>query len=132
MEEKNWDGVFQSLKEDSVPPDSNVISSHVVYKIKINEDGTIKLKDRICPHANRDKDKDGIRKNSAATQFPVILLMLILSTLANSRDLSSLLAIGSNHARDSRSSSLQAKYLMEAMEVSVRDFGSRRPVADRF
>ena len=60
---------------------ANVISSHVAYKIKVSEEDIPKLKARICPHENLEKDKDGIRKDSAAAQFPTIRLMLSLSAL---------------------------------------------------
>ena len=80
-EEKNWDGVYQSVEEVSVPRDANVISSHVAYKIKVTEHDKLRLKARICPLGNLDKDKDGIRKDSAAAQFPTIRLMLSLSAL---------------------------------------------------
>lgn len=76
VEEKNWDGVFNIVEERTVTMDANVISSHVAYKINVSEDGTLKLKARICPHGNRDNDKTVIRKDSAAAQFPVIRLML--------------------------------------------------------
>lgn len=85
VEEKTWDGVYQVVKDTEVPRDANAISSHVAYKVKVNEDGTLKLKAWICPHGNRDKDKDGTRKDSDASQLPVIRLMLSLSALMGFR-----------------------------------------------
>ncbi len=73
------------MEESSIPGDANLISSHVAYKIKVTEEDKLKLKARICPHGNRDKDKDGIRKDSAAAQFPTIRLMLSLSALMGFR-----------------------------------------------
>lgn len=64
-EEKNWEGVYQSVEESSIPGDANLISIHVAYKIKVIKEDKLKLKARICPHGIRDKDKDGIRKDSA-------------------------------------------------------------------
>ena len=84
-EEKNWVGVFEVVDESQVPKGANVISSHVAYKIKVGEDNTLKLKARICPHGNRDKEKDGIRKDSAAVQFPIIRLMLSIAALLGLR-----------------------------------------------
>ena len=37
---------------------TNIISSHAIYKIKLNEDLSLKLKARIAPYANEDSEKD--------------------------------------------------------------------------
>ena len=84
-EEENWDGVYEVVDEREVPKGANVIGSHVAYKLKVNEDGSLKLKARICPHGNRDSEKEGIRKDSAAVQWPVIRLLLSLSALMGFR-----------------------------------------------
>lgn len=84
-EEQNCQGVYQPVLQAEVPRSANAISSHVSYKVKVNEDGTLKLKARICPHGIRDKDKDGILKDSAAAQFLVIRFMLSLSALMGLR-----------------------------------------------
>ena len=67
--------------EGNVPREANVINSHVANKINVTEEKNLKLKARIYPHGNLDKDKDGIRKNSAAAQFLMIRPMLSLSAL---------------------------------------------------
>ena len=36
----------------------NIISSHVIYKIKINDDHSLKLKARISLHGNEDTQKE--------------------------------------------------------------------------
>lgn len=77
--------MYEITHEQQVPKNANVISSHVAYKIKIDEDESLKLKDRICPHGNRDKEKDVIRKDSASVQFPIIRLMLRISALLSLR-----------------------------------------------
>lgn len=33
-----------------IPPDANIISSHVIYKVKMNDDKSLKLKAKIAPH----------------------------------------------------------------------------------
>lgn len=38
------------------------------------------LKARICPHGNRDVEKDYVRKDSATAQYDVILLILAIVT----------------------------------------------------
>lgn len=77
----NWARAYIEVHERTLPPNANIISSHVGYKIKKEEDGKLRLKARICPHGNRDAMKDGIRKDSATAQFDVIRLMLSLATI---------------------------------------------------
>lgn len=55
-----------------------MIGSHIVYKRKNEEDGTMRLKARICPHGNHDTKKDNIKKDSSTAQFDIIRLMLSL------------------------------------------------------
>lgn len=45
------------MKRNSVPRDANIISGHVIYKVKVLDDATFKLKTRIAPHGNEDSDK---------------------------------------------------------------------------
>lgn len=79
--QNNWVDAFVEVPERSVPRDANVITSHVVYKIKTDETGSRKLKARVVPHGNRDTEKDNIRKDSATAQLGVIRLLLSVSTL---------------------------------------------------
>lgn len=60
--DKNWSEAYQEVHESSIPKGSNVISSYVLYKLKSTEDGTLKVKARICPHGNLDRMKDEVRK----------------------------------------------------------------------
>lgn len=39
------------------------------------------MKGRICPHGNRDKKKDKIRKDSTNAQFDVIRILLFLAVM---------------------------------------------------
>lgn len=80
-EEKNVDGVYEPVDERSILSKANLISSRVAYKIKVTEDKKLRLNARIFPHGNRDKEKNGIRKDIAAAQFSTIRLMLRLSAL---------------------------------------------------
>ena len=81
----NWVGSYIPVEEKDVPHDANIITSHVVYKIKTAEDGTRTLKSRIVPHGNRDDDKDSIRKDSATAQLNIIRLLLSLVTFLGFR-----------------------------------------------
>lgn len=63
----------------------NVISAHFVYKVKSDEKGKKRLKARLCPHGNRDKMKDTIRKDSATAQFDVIRLICSIASILRMR-----------------------------------------------
>lgn len=78
--DNNWAEAYREIDERLVPKHANVISSHVIYKIKTEESGIRRLKARLCPHGNRDIMKDDIRKDSATAQFDVIRLMLTITT----------------------------------------------------
>lgn len=44
--------------------DANVITSHVLYKIKTLDDGSMIFKARTAPHGNKDKKKDSLKTDS--------------------------------------------------------------------
>lgn len=67
-------------EKSSIPTDANVVGSHVVYKVKTDEEGKRKLKARICPHINEDSDKDEVRKDSSNAQLSIVRLMLSITT----------------------------------------------------
>lgn len=54
---------FEFKKSISVLPkafrlqDSNVISSHVIHNVKVNDDDSLKMQERISPHGNEDSIK---------------------------------------------------------------------------
>lgn len=52
--DSNWKDAYESVDERNVSRGENVIASHVVYKLKVDEKGGKRLKARICPHGNRD------------------------------------------------------------------------------
>ena len=76
---ENWADTVVEVNDEDVPQDANVITSHVVYKVKQAEDGTRKLKARLVPHGNRDSQKDSVRSDSSAAGFSVIRLLLMLT-----------------------------------------------------
>lgn len=83
--DNNWKKENKETPEGQVESNSNEKISHVIYKIKVNEDGTLKLKARICPRGNRDELKDEVRKDSATAQFNVIRLILEIATYLQMR-----------------------------------------------
>lgn len=46
-----------------VPLYANVVNHHVLYKVKQNDDGSLKLKAQTAPHRNEDDLKDALTKD---------------------------------------------------------------------
>lgn len=51
------------IPRDQVPNNANIINSHTIYKVKINEDKPMKLKARIAPHGNEDSLKSVLKSD---------------------------------------------------------------------
>lgn len=83
--DNNWTDAYYEVEENSIPPNANVITSHVIYKVKTDEQGKHTMKARICPHGNKDTMKDDIRKDSATAQYDAIRLLLSLTTFLSFR-----------------------------------------------
>ena len=84
--EDNWINSFEPISEAEVPRNkSNIVTCHTLYRIKQNEHGERKLKARIVPHGNRDKEKHNIRGDSAAVQFDAIRLTLSMASIRKYR-----------------------------------------------
>ena len=81
----NWADAYELVDYKEMPKHANVISSHVVYKIKKQDDEMLILKARLVPHGNNDNDKDSIRKDSSTAQFHVIRLLLSIATFIGLR-----------------------------------------------
>lgn len=81
----NWSDAYELVREKELPRTANVITSHVVYKLKTDETGSRDLKARIVPHGNKDLEKDSIRKDSATTQLSMIRLLLSIVTFLGFR-----------------------------------------------
>lgn len=64
-----------------IPAGANVITSHVIYKVKTNDDGSLKMKELIAPHGNKDIDKDKLKTNSAACPPVGIRILLSLASV---------------------------------------------------
>lgn len=81
----NWSDAYVCVPEAEVERKANLITSHVVYKVKTDEKSERTMKARIVPHGNRDKEKDDIRKDSATVQLDIIRLLLSLTTFMGFR-----------------------------------------------
>ncbi len=44
---------------------ANIITSHVIYKVKDNHDGSLKMEARNAPHRNKDKDRHELKIDCA-------------------------------------------------------------------
>lgn len=78
--DSNWQGAYVEVREKDVCRGANVISSHVVYKLKTEENGSRMMKARIVPHGNHDDEKDDVRKDSSNAPLFVVRLLLSLVT----------------------------------------------------
>ena len=76
---KNWEGHYQQCSIAEIPPGSNIVGSHVVYRIKKNEDGNFRFKARLVVHGNEDASKDDIRKDATTAHLTTIRLILSLA-----------------------------------------------------
>lgn len=83
--ENAWDGASTEVLENDVPPHANVISFHAVYKVKNEEKDQKRMKIRLCPHKNRDKEKGNIRNDSANAYFDFICILLSLACIRRLR-----------------------------------------------
>lgn len=54
VEEEDFLKTVKIVPKTKVPTSADVINSHTLYKIKVNDDRSLKLKARIAPHGNED------------------------------------------------------------------------------
>lgn len=83
--DSNWSGAYMEVPDHEVPRDAKIITSHVIYKLKTNEDGSRKLKARIVPHGNHDDLKEDIRSDSSNAPLFVVQILLSLCTFLGFR-----------------------------------------------
>ena len=63
VEEETFLKAVRPVTHEHIPAGSNVICSHVLYKVKQNDNGSLKLKARIAPHGNEDDLKNVLSKD---------------------------------------------------------------------
>lgn len=59
-----------------IPKNSNVLSPNVVFKLKTNDDKSLRINARLVLHGKRDQIKDDIRKDSASADMLLTRLFL--------------------------------------------------------
>lgn len=77
IEEINFKKIFKEVHFSDIPADANIISSHVLYKVKVNDDNSLMMKARIGPHGNKDRDKHNLKTDFALC--PPIGIRVLLS-----------------------------------------------------
>eukprot|EP00171_Calliarthron_tuberculosum_P001315 IDg1315t1 len=81
-EEQNFMKTVRAVHVTDVPLNANIITSHVIYNVKTNDDNTKKMKARIAPHGNKDKEKTNLKTDSA-TCPPIGIRILISIAVIN-------------------------------------------------
>lgn len=80
-EEEKFKQTVKEVHVSAVPDNANIISSHVIYKIKKNDDGSYKMKARIAPHGNKDKERENLKSDSATCPPTGIRVLLSIASL---------------------------------------------------
>ena len=80
-EEESFKHTVRVVTRDTVPSNANVISSHVIYKIKLNDDNSLKLKARIAPHGNQDSMKTDLRSDCCMCSPTGLRIVLMIASL---------------------------------------------------
>lgn len=65
----------------NVPHDANIISSHVFYKVKKNDDHSLKIKAQTAPHGNEERIRNELRTECCMYSLTGIRIILSLATL---------------------------------------------------
>ena len=71
----------REVQIEKVPKNSNIITSHVIYRVKENNDGSLKMRARIAPHGNKDKDRDTLKTDSSQRPPTRIRILLSISSM---------------------------------------------------
>jgi len=80
-EESKFKETVRDVMALDVPENANVITSHVIYKVKLNDDGSFKMKARIAPHGNKDKERDQLKSDSASCPPTGIRMLLSIAAI---------------------------------------------------
>ena len=75
----NWTGHYRPRQISEIEPGSNLVGSHVVYRIKKNDDDSYRFKARLVVHGNEDVEKDEIRKDAATAHLVTVRFLLSLA-----------------------------------------------------
>lgn len=62
--DKNWTEAYEEVPETEIPGHGSSITSHVIYKMKTDENGFHTMKARIFPHGNKERMKNEVIKRT--------------------------------------------------------------------
>lgn len=80
-EEESFMKTVEKVLMSKVPTGSNVISSHVLYRVKVLDAGSRMIKARIAPHGNKDKDRKKLKTDSAVCCPVEMRIMLSVAVI---------------------------------------------------
>ena len=80
-EEEAFKRIVREVCRETVPSNANVISSHVLYKLKLNDDNTFKLKARIAPHGNQDSMQYDLRSDCCMCSHTGLRIVLMTDAM---------------------------------------------------
>lgn len=79
----NWKGAYTAVSMVAIPQGANLISSHLLFKVKDDDKGNLKLKARLVLHGHRDRDRYSVRRDSASADLSVVRLLISLASILN-------------------------------------------------
>lgn len=79
--EYNWKGAYEEVAERLLPRGANILSCHVVYKVKEGGRRRLNIKERNVKYGHRDRDFFSIRRDSASADFSIVRLVVSLSVM---------------------------------------------------
>lgn len=85
VEENEFIKTFQVVNRQDIRQGANIISSHSIYKIKLNDDSILNLKARIAPHGNEDTEKDAMRTDCCMCSPIGIRIVISIATFCGWR-----------------------------------------------
>lgn len=81
QEEESFLKTVKLVPKEKVPENANIIRSHTLYKIKVNDDSTMKLTARIAPHGNEDAMRHELKTDCATCSTAGLRILESISAL---------------------------------------------------
>lgn len=78
-EEDSFTKTVRKVPVRKIPVGCNVISSHVLYKVKVLDDGSKIVKARIAPHCNKDRERENLKTDSTVCSPVSIRIVLSIA-----------------------------------------------------
>lgn len=84
-EEPEFKKTLSLIPISTLPIHANVISSHTIYKVKVNKDDNLKMKARIAPHGNQDSIKSKLKSDCNMCYPSGLRIVLSIGSLKGCR-----------------------------------------------